>query len=56
MRTAEDRIANARTVSASILLEDLRVVLTVHRENCRQFGCLILAALEDRVGALREIY
>jgi hypothetical protein len=52
MRTAEDRSANVQALSSSIPLKDLRVVLAVHRKNCRQIGCPILAALEERVGAL----
>lgn len=52
MRTDEERIVNARIVSASISLKDLRSVLMVHRENCRQLDCPILVALEDRVGSL----
>jgi hypothetical protein len=52
MITDEERIVNARIVSLSIALEDLCSVLMVHRENCRQLDCPILAALEDRVGAL----
>ena len=49
MRTDEGRIANARAVSASIPLEVLSAVLTVHRVNCSQPGCPVLVALEERV-------
>jgi hypothetical protein len=52
MRIDEDRSMNARRVSAAIAPEDLGVVLRVHRDNCRQIDCPILAALEDRADAL----
>ena len=48
MSINEDRIVKARIVCASIALKDLRIVLTVHRVNCRQIDCPILVALEDR--------
>ena len=56
MRTDEERIMNARRVSAVITLEDLGVVIMVHRENCRQIDCPILAALEDRADATLKSY
>ena len=43
-----DRIENLRLVSAAVPLGSLQIVLDVHRENCHQVGCPILAALEER--------
>lgn len=53
MKNDEERFVNSRAVSASIPLQYLRAVLEVHRDNCRQSGCLILSMLEARAAALK---
>lgn len=45
---------NLRLVSDAVSLGNLQVVLDVHRDNCRQVGCPILAALEERAFATKE--
>lgn len=48
MSLETDRIKNLRLVGA-VPFGNLQVIFEVHRVNCHQVGCPILAALEERV-------
>lgn len=41
-----------RAVCAAIPTQDLRAVIAVHRANCHQAGCLVLAMMVARAEAM----
>lgn len=46
------RITKLRRLPGAPSVQDLRRALAVHRENCHQAGCLVLAELETWVSEL----
>lgn len=46
------RITKLRSLPGVPSAQDLRRALAVHRENCHQAGCLVLAELETWVSEL----
>lgn len=46
---ATDVLVQVRTMCAEVPIRDLRTAIEVHRSNCRQPGCPVLAAMEDAV-------
>jgi len=52
MNPATDCSKNLRLVRAAVPLSNLPVVLAVHRNNCHQVGCPILAVLEELMRGL----
>lgn len=51
---ADDLIAKVRSMCAEVPIDALRTAIDVHRSNCHQHGCPVLAAMEDRARA-REV-
>ena len=51
---AEELLKKVQTMCAEIPIVDLRVVIEVHRTNCHQPSCPVLAAMEDHA-ATREV-
>jgi hypothetical protein len=49
IKRVRDLNTQVRTVCVTLSIQNLRTVIAVHRENCRQAGCLVLAAMEARV-------
>lgn len=44
---AKDRLANVRALCKQIPIGDLRAAIEVHRTNCHQPSCPVLAAMEE---------
>ena len=44
---ADDLLSKVREMCANVPIADLRVAISVHRANCHQPSCPVLAAMEE---------